>query len=545
MENLNNNTEQQYKNLQTTTINNLSNRRQLIPLAFALVIVFFFFTFCNFECAGQKFGSVTGFNLVTGTELASRDMITGSETKGQEIPPNVWAIFAFATSIIGLGAFLIREKREAKIGTGAGIIGFGSLIILQFAIKSAIDEKSRGGVDVDFQFPYWGALISFAVAGIVSYLRMQDKHNIVVGVPLQSTLTTPPIENSSRLQTSLNSVQPSNNLDIGDWFINNQKIVNGWFRKNKKYILIAFASVVVLYGVFYFFIKNDPENDAKNAASAFCDCSTKYNDAIIKIDGDFVKSFDTYGFKKRQEARNKLQELQNSANADNSTRFSAAQLKYNDLRNRYITDQEMLSKFDFAYNSMSGTCNPSNQSQLTSMYSVVENKITAIKDPEPDIEKIKNDLIGQKIPGWNFEYLSEIKLATISNTTRSTARIEFQIDLHMVGYTKTDDSYNDAQVIVTYLSGNDGWYFNNVKEIYITYQNQILSNNWTVINPIPNCSMHVDDNQKLSWKTYDWSPEIKTGPDARNVTLPNSNTYLVKSREGHAVTVKCTYRPLN
>ena len=57
--------------------------------------------------------------------------------------------------------------------------------------------------------------------------------------------------------------------------------------------------------------------------------------------------------------------------------------------------------------------------------------------------------------------------------------------------------------------------------------------------------MHVDDNQKLSWKTYDWSPEIKTGPDARNVTLPNSNTYLVKSREGHAVTVKCTYRPLN
>ena len=82
---------------------------------------------------------------------------------------------------------------------------------------------------------------------------------------------------------------------------------------------------------------------------------------------------------------------------------------------------------------------------------MLRTRLQPSKIPEPDIEKIKNDLIGQKIPGWNFEYLSEIKLATISNTTRSTARIEFQIDLHMVGYTKTDDSYNDAQVIVTYL----------------------------------------------------------------------------------------------
>ena len=331
--------------------------------------------------------------------------------------------------------------------------------------------------------------------------------------------------------------------DVGDWLNKNGKLLSEWFNQNKKIVMTVAASVVVLYGVYYFFLKNDPVNDAENAAAAFCECSEKYNDAIIKVDEEFVKSFDTYGFKKRQEARNKLQELQNSANRENSICNSVAQQNYNDFRNRYISEQEMLSKFDFAYNSLSETCNPSNQSKLWSIYSEVENKISSIKDPEPDIEKIKTDLIGQKIPGWNFSYLSEYKSAEILNATRGNDRVEYQIKFHLRDEARNTE--HDCEVLSVYLQGDQGWYFNNVLMFYLTYDNEIPSDKWIRITPLQNCTFSVTDDQKLSWKTDNWTAEIKTGPDAPNATLPSSKSYLIRSREGHPVTVKFTYRPVN
>ena len=63
---------------------------------------------------------------------------------------------------------------------------------------------------------------------------------------------------------------------------------------------------------------------------------------------------------------------------------------------------DQLTKFDLAYNAQQGTCNPRNQSKLTSIYSEIESKISTIKDPEPDIEKIKSDLIGGKNARMGF-----------------------------------------------------------------------------------------------------------------------------------------------
>jgi hypothetical protein len=209
MENQNQNSSsgQQQINIKVPSVENIASKRPLIPSFFALAIIFFFFTFCVFRCGGQKIGSITGLNLVTGTELTNRDFITGRETKGQEIPANIWAIFAFGASIIGFGAFMIKHKREALIGTSAGAIGIGSLIILQLVIKNAIDEEAKGGIDTDFQFPYWGALIALAIAGIISYLRMQKTTNILVHGSLPYTTTT--AENISQSQSKFVSISPT------------------------------------------------------------------------------------------------------------------------------------------------------------------------------------------------------------------------------------------------------------------------------------------------------------------------------------------------
>lgn len=537
-QNPNNASRQQTINIQVPSADNIASRRPLIPASFALAIILFFFTFCDFKCGGQKIGSVTGINLVTGTELKDRDMFTGRETKGKEIPASMWAILAFGAAIVGLGAFLIKEKREAIIGTGAGVIGAGSMIILQFVIKNAIDKEAKGQVDVDFQFPYWGALLALGVGGLISYLRMRQTHNVVVNFsPPQTTPVTQTTEESSaqpQVQTVSQPIQQTGGFDIAEWFKNNSKKVIG-----------AVVSILVLYGAWFFLLRHDPESDAKKAASAYCNCSEKYNDGMIKADEDFINSFASNNFTKRQDARNKLQELQNPVNTANSECQGKAQTNYSELRNRYLTNEEALKKFDFAYNAQQGVCNPSNQAKLTSMYSEVDNKISTIKDPEPDIEKIKTDLIGQQVPGWRFAYLNEYKGAEILNTTRGTNRIEYQIKFNLID--NNSNSEHDCEVMVVYMQGDQGWYFNNVNMNYITYVNTFYPDRYTRIQPLQNCRWNAENNYKMSWKTSDWTyaSETITGPSEGAKTLPSSNTYYIKSLEGQEIKVKFTYRPNN
>jgi len=532
---------QQSINIQVPSADNIASRRPLIPALFAIVIVFFFFNFFTISCGGQKIASVTGFNMVTGTQLNDKDMFTGNQKKGEKIPSNLWAVLAFGAAIIGLGAFLIKEKREAVIGTGAGVVGFGSLVILQFAVKAAIEKKAEGAIQTDFQFAYWGALLAIGMAGFISYLRMQKTTPLTITVTPPASSNEINTENGS--QGTQNPIQNNSNFDSGEWVSKNSKTSAAWIKNNKKIAIGIGLGIVTLLIVYNVFLKHDPVRDAKRAASAMCDCSIQYAEDIIKVNEDFVKSFQSFGFTKRQDARNKYQELQNKVNEQSVTCSNEAQLKYEKARNRYIAEQELITKFDFAFNNLRSTCNTTDQGKLTSSYAEVEKMITTIKDPEPDIEKIKTDLIGQHILGWNFDALAEFKEAKISNIFKGNERIEFQLDMKLEGINQ--QSKHDAQVMVVYIQTNDGWVFNNVNTVFITYSYEVPSDNWINITPVQNCRWNVADDQKLLWKTDSWGSEIKSGPDALNASLPSSSSYLLKSREGRPITVTFTYRPLS
>jgi len=266
---------QQTINIQVPSADNIASRRPLIPASFTFAIILFFFTFCDFKCGGQKIFSVTGINLVTGTELKDHDMFTGRETKGKEIPASIWAIFAFGAAIVGLGAFLIKEKREALIGTGAGAIGFGSLLILQFVIKSTIDKEARGQLEADLQFPYWGALIAFAVAGIISYLRLQKTHNFVVRVSPPTT-TTPTAENIS--QPTIISTPQTSNFDIGEWAT-----------KNKRQVTFGTSGILAI--LILLFVLNKTIWSVEHKAQKFID-SGLYEQARMILDNEIQKSPD-------------------------------------------------------------------------------------------------------------------------------------------------------------------------------------------------------------------------------------------------------------
>jgi hypothetical protein len=54
-QNQNNPTGQTTISVQVPSTENIASRRTLIPASFALAAIFFFFTFCDLKCSGQKF----------------------------------------------------------------------------------------------------------------------------------------------------------------------------------------------------------------------------------------------------------------------------------------------------------------------------------------------------------------------------------------------------------------------------------------------------------------------------------------------------------
>jgi hypothetical protein len=529
MENQDSNSGQQTINIQVPSAENIASRRSLIPILFAITIMFFFFNFFTVSCGGQKIESVTGVNLIIGKDIKDSDMFSNRKN-GDRVPPNAWAIIAFGAAIIGLGAFLIKDKNEAKIGTGAGIVGVVSLIILQIVMRSTIDQKGEGQLDVSFHFGYWAALIAIGIAGFISYLRLKISPKGVVDA-LPSTATDAQFSKSvSHPVTPELSNNKANNFEIGKWLI-----------KNKWALIIATTALVVLFCVYYFFIRHDPVKDAEISAIAYCDCSIKSNDVKIKVNEEFIKSFDTYDFKKRQEARSKLQKLQDLEISRNPNCYGAAHEKYNKKRNRYVADKGLLEKFDFAYNTKSATCNPSNQSKLSILIEQIENNIATIKDPEPNIDKIKTDLIGQEIPGWRFDYLNEFRSSEILNTTKGSDRIEFQLKFTLIDIKSGE---HECEILAVYLLGYEDWYLDEVRMMYITYTNTAPVNRWNEVRPLTNCRYSIIDQGYKYWaKDGHYGKTYEGGPGASfNLT---SSIILISSRESQPVDLIFKYFPNN
>jgi hypothetical protein len=191
-----------------STLNTIAKNRGIIPIAFALIIIFFFFSFCDFKCNNMKVASLSGINLVTGShvKMTGSDMLNNdpfgtmndnginkSEDKNQKVKPNVWAIIAFLTAIGGVVVFYKKVKNEELLGTVGGAIGVISLLLLRSAIKNKLGEQSGGMVqiEIDFQFGYWASILAFIVAGGISYLRMKQGKLVVAKTVLPTPVETP------------------------------------------------------------------------------------------------------------------------------------------------------------------------------------------------------------------------------------------------------------------------------------------------------------------------------------------------------------------
>jgi hypothetical protein len=508
----------------------IPNKRPLVPVSFALAIICFFFVFCDFKCFGQNIGSVTGINLVTGVQFEGSELFDESESG--KIPSNFWAILAFGAGIIGLGIFLIRSKNEAEIGAVAGAVGFGSLLILQIVIKNGTRIKGEGQLEADFQPAYWLALLAMGTAALVSYLIISKNTNAV-------SSAAPPLQDDP-IPEKEGQAQPPEKMPLSAGSSGDVNITK-WLEKNKKTAIGLIGLLSVILAVFQLFIKQYPGKDAERVLAFSCACAKKYDSEIIKASEKFIASFSPENFNTRQEARGKLEELKNPIYASHAECNQKAVSDYTQMRNRYLKNSDKLKKFDLVYSSNLQKCNRSDEHKMNSIAMEAENKINSIQDPEPDMEKIKSDIIGRQIPGWKFEYLSEFKDVEVIDVTRGNDRLEYKVKFQLLGH--NSKSEHECEVMIVYLYNMFGWYFKDLKMNYITYINTFYPDRYLKIVPLKNCSWTAENKFRMSWKTSNfYSKEYFTSPDQDPVSMPYSDVYYVKSLEDKEIQVKFTYR---
>ena len=338
--------------------------------------------------------------------------------------------------------------------------------------------------------------------------------------------------------------QPEANTNIPevDW---NEKLsgVKSFLVKYRTGLLAGVGILVAFIFVYNYFIKADPVKDGKSLAKTYCACTDELNKANLSSGQTFLTEFDGKKYKSRTEARNVLMSLYQINQTNYNSCTQQANIKYKEQYAEYnAKGGRNLYVFDQTYNSLIGACNTNNADGIA-LQSSIDIKINSIIDPEPDAEKIKADLIGNKIPGWSFDYLNEFQSCVIDNTTKGSDRIEYLVSLKLLGSNETLP--HDAQVNVVYVQGPDGWYINEVKEIYITYIFTAPVDDWQKVVILEGCNYNRFDQ---GFKYYIQDPcsgqTNEQGPDVASVAL-HCNDIFIKSRESNPVNIIFKYFPTN
>lgn len=454
-----------------------------------------------------------------------------------------------ALLIIGLILIIIStqnqfftETSRYRVDPGAqGLPDAYNIMGPMYDTQTYIDTKKKNA------FLYSG--IAALLLGGLLFASGRSTTNLITRKS-ENTTEEPISENQNPPQTvaTTNYTRPQVNINLPKINWDNTFTKIKVFISKYKVALLCSAAILIAFIIIYnLFIKADPVKDAKNLAKNYCACSEELNKNNSASMQSYLSEFENKKFKSRMEARNSLNNTlqENQIKYNNCTQ--AANVKYTERLADYNAKGGQNSyTFEQTYSSISNACNTTNSAEVTALQNQINEKIQTIIDPEPDIEKIKADLIGRELIGWRFAYLNEFKEAQILNTSKSGDRIEYQIKFNLIDNT-TGSGEHDCEVMAIYLQSESGWYLDGVNLNYIVYTNTFYPDRYTQITPFANSKWNAENNYKMGWKTSNWeyADETVTGPDKGAVTLPYSTTYFIKSLEPQEIKVKFTYRPNN
>jgi len=349
-------------------------------------------------------------------------------------------------------------------------------------------------------------------------------------------------ENCGQPVKQISNVQPGSQINLPSEATTTNTLKQTSKPQGSSKVILAVAAglfiLLMIAAAYFLFFKPNPEKKAKKIADMVCNChkdSTKFSIQSLR---QFEDSFEVKQFKSKFIATNFL----NSLYSDTKDRFDSC---YNAAMNKYVQEGKSFSgkqykKFETIFNERKTACGGVTDPEFTMLQNGVLQKINKLAGDEPTVEKIKNDLLGKKMIGWNFDYIDEFQQCEISNKARFDKRIEY--DLSMVLQDLTVKSLHNASATVIYDLKDGEWVFNSVVPISITYTYHIKNDVWQFVNLIPGTRYTIAGN-KFWVQDGDGGKIYKAGGnDGDNFTLTSLKIYL-QSRETEPVDLVFTFYP--
>jgi len=159
--------------------------KKFSPALYGVIVILFFLPFVNLSCGGQTIMSVTGFQLITGTEVKPTGMFGGemnsSDEMGtdekKEIESQPLALFAFLAAIIGLVISFFKMRITALSSIVVSVAGVVFLLLLKVSLDGNPDLNVSGQnvITLDYQFAYWLSIILFIAGAVVHWKIFADE----------------------------------------------------------------------------------------------------------------------------------------------------------------------------------------------------------------------------------------------------------------------------------------------------------------------------------------------------------------------------------
>lgn len=159
--------------------------KKFSPAFYGAIILLFFMPFVNISCGGQTIMSISGFQLITGTEVNASGMFGGelktnsemNTDQKKEVDPQPLALFAFIAALAGLilGFFKMRVIAITNIVLSAAGVVFLILLKINLDGDANLNVRGQNVITLDYQFAYWLSIILFIVAAAVQWKIFADE----------------------------------------------------------------------------------------------------------------------------------------------------------------------------------------------------------------------------------------------------------------------------------------------------------------------------------------------------------------------------------
>ena len=143
------------------------------PAIFAIAIVCFFLPFVEISCSGQRIAAITGFQLVTGPDVAGEVPKTADQKK-PESGSEPLAILALSCAVIGLALGFPKGKNIPIASALCAAAGLVMLFLLRSKLSKNIPAVGEMILEIKWVVGFWlTACIYLLAAAFNSFLAMQ------------------------------------------------------------------------------------------------------------------------------------------------------------------------------------------------------------------------------------------------------------------------------------------------------------------------------------------------------------------------------------